>query len=221
MGNGLSASTIKSWFQYRCERKVRYELSSDEELAAVPVTKDVREQAWAILGKDFEDRVVQRLSQDVGVLMPAPGDRGLSERLASAFLRGLRPEAYATQLNLRTRETPGFIKNTGLTLARTYPDLIRLARVSGRLHFTVIDIKATRRATPFHKTQVAFYVRVLEESSRNLGSMRRLIRSLRFGEYPTTERQKATFMKLSVSRAEPLPCRARRTPFAFPCRSDT
>jgi hypothetical protein len=55
MGSGLSASTIKSWFQYRCERKVRYELSSDEELAAVPIIKDIREQAWAILGKDFED----------------------------------------------------------------------------------------------------------------------------------------------------------------------
>jgi hypothetical protein len=52
MGKGLSASTIKSWFQYRCERKVRYELSSDDELAAVPVIKDIREQAWAILGKD-------------------------------------------------------------------------------------------------------------------------------------------------------------------------
>jgi hypothetical protein len=169
MGNGLSASTIKSWFQYRCERKVRYELSSDEELAAVPVIKDVREQAWAILGKDFEDRIVQRLSQDFGVLKPAPGDRGLSERLASAFLRGLRPEAYATQINLRTREVPGFLKDTGLTLARTYPDLIRLARVDKRLLFTMIDIKATRRATPFHKTQVAFYVRVLEEKLQELG----------------------------------------------------
>ncbi len=60
MPRGLSASTIKSWFQYRCERKVRYELSSDDELAAVPVAKDVREQAWAILGQDFEERIVRR-----------------------------------------------------------------------------------------------------------------------------------------------------------------
>src|SRR3546814_5784452 len=33
---------------------------------------------------------------------------------------------------------------------------------------TVIDVKATRRATAFHKTQVAFYVRVLEERLREL-----------------------------------------------------
>src|SRR3546814_3365775 len=33
---------------------------------------------------------------------------------------------------------------------------------------TVIDVKATRRATAFHKTQVAFYVRVLEELLREL-----------------------------------------------------
>ncbi|PDQ20096.1 hypothetical protein CN311_16000 [Mesorhizobium sanjuanii] len=34
--------------------------------------------------------------------------------------------------------------------------------------FTIIDVKATRRATAFHKTQVAFYVRILEELLREL-----------------------------------------------------
>ncbi|MCA3757232.1 MAG: hypothetical protein IM669_06865 [Phenylobacterium sp.] len=170
MPKGLSASTIKSWFQYRCERKVRYELSSDEELAAVPVVKDVREQAWAILGQDFEERVVRRLQTTLGVLRPAPGDRaGLSERLATAFLKGVRPEPYAAQINLRTRRPPKFLEGTGLSLSRTFPDLIRLDRSADRLTFTVIDIKATRHATPFHKTQVAFYVRVLEEFLREIG----------------------------------------------------
>lgn len=171
MAKGLSASTIKSWFQYRCERKVRYELSSDEELAAVPVAKDVREQAWAILGQDFEDRVVRRLQQNVGVLRPAPGHwGGLSERLASAFLKGERAESYAAQINLRTREIPRFLADTGLSLARTFPDLIRVDRTGSRPVFTVIDVKATRHATPFHKTQVAFYVRVLEEFLREIGA---------------------------------------------------
>ena len=68
MAKGFSASTIKSWFQYRCERKVRYELSTDAELAEVPIVKDVREQAWAILGTQFEERVVQRLDRELGVL---------------------------------------------------------------------------------------------------------------------------------------------------------
>src|SRR3546814_3916514 len=62
----FSASTIKSWFQYRCERKVRYELSTEAELAAVPIAKDVREQAWALLGTQFEERVTRRLHREVG-----------------------------------------------------------------------------------------------------------------------------------------------------------
>lgn len=169
MGKGLSASTIKSWFQYRCERKVKYELSSDEELAAVPVTKDVREQSWAILGVDFEKRVVRRLDRDQGVLQPDPGEYGLSERLASGFLRGHGTTPYAAQINLRTARTPKFLAASGLTLARTFPDLIRRSIKDGQCTFSVIDVKATRRATAFHKTQVAFYVRVLEELLREMG----------------------------------------------------
>ena len=40
----LSASTVKAWFQYRCERKVRYELFNETELATIPIPKDVREK---------------------------------------------------------------------------------------------------------------------------------------------------------------------------------
>ena len=43
MSNGLSGSTVKSWFQYRCERKTRYEIMDPSELAAVPIAKDDRE----------------------------------------------------------------------------------------------------------------------------------------------------------------------------------
>lgn len=174
MSKGFSASTIKSWFQYRCERKVRYELSDDAELAAVPVVKDVREQAWAILGQDFEKRVVDRLARETGVLEPAPGDFGISERLAAAFLAGRRDETYATQINLKPRNIPRFLDGTGLELARTFPDLIRRDVDETSAVFTVIDIKATRRATPFHKTQVAFYVRVLEELLIELGVSARI-----------------------------------------------
>jgi len=160
----FSASTVKSWFQYRCERKARYELCSDEELAAVPVVKDVREAAWATLGNEFEERVVQRLAREGGLLLPAPGEKVLSEALTTAFLRGDRPEHLAAQVNLKPSRVPRFLQGTGLDLTRNIADLVRRERMSdGTLRFTVIDIKATRRATAFHKTQVAFYVRVLEE----------------------------------------------------------
>jgi len=71
MAKGFSGSTIKSWFQYRCERKVRFELSSNEELAAVPVAKDVRQASWAALGTAYETRVVARLNREVGVRAPS------------------------------------------------------------------------------------------------------------------------------------------------------
>jgi hypothetical protein len=175
MRRGISASTIKSWFQYRCERKVRYELSSDAELAAVPVAKDVREQAWAVLGQEFEARVVRRLHGESGVLSPAPGDDALSERLTGAFLRGKTTEPYAAQVNLKPVGLPSFLEGTKLFLKRNLADLIRRQpgeRTGAPDRFTVIDVKATRRATAFHKTQVAFYVRVFEELLKEMGQAR-------------------------------------------------
>jgi hypothetical protein len=169
MAKGFSATTVKSWFQYRCERKVRYELSNDEELASIPVVKDVREQSWAILGKKFEDGIVDALSDLV--LKPRRDERALSESLTAAFLKGHRPERYAAQVNLFPRNTPPFLQNSGLFLNRNIADLLRLGPSPSRpgsSELTIIDIKATRRATPFHKTQVAFYVRVLEEVIREM-----------------------------------------------------
>ena len=175
MHRGISASTIKSWFQYRCERKVRYELSSGAELAAVPVAKDVREQAWALLGHEFEARVVRRLHRESGVLSPAPGDDALSERLTGAFLRGQTAASFAAQVNLKPAGLPFFLKGTNLFLKRNLADLVRRRpgeRPDKPDLFTVIDVKATRHATSFHKTQVAFYVRVFEELLREMGRIR-------------------------------------------------
>lgn len=169
MALALSASTVKSWFQYRCERKVRYELFTDDDLASVPIVKDVREQSWATLGIDYEERVLRRLAREAGVLRPAPGDFGLGEAEAVAFLRGRKPEPYASQINLRPRTMPRFLQGAGVELRRVYPDLVECRTSAGRLRFKVIDVKATRHATPFHKTQVAFYVRTLEALLLELG----------------------------------------------------
>lgn len=165
----LSASTVKAWFQYRCERKVRYELFTDEELAALPIAADVREQSWAILGVDYEERVLRRLDRVEGVLRPQPGEFGLPEVDAITFLRGRSRVPYASQLNLRPRSPLGLLQGTGVALKRVFPDLVKREVVDGRAVFQIIDVKATRRATPFHKTQVAFYARVLEALLAELG----------------------------------------------------
>ncbi len=56
MATGLSASTIKSWFQYRCDRKTWYDITDANDLGAVPVVKDQRDAPWAKLGQEFEDQ---------------------------------------------------------------------------------------------------------------------------------------------------------------------
>ena len=171
MARTFSGSTIKSWFQYRCERKTRYELFTDAELDAVPVVKIVKENTWAVLGNEFEARVVGKLDRTDGVLLPASPKRPLDERLTASFLQGQQSKPYAAQANLTPRSQPKFLEGTDLALKRNLPDLIRFAAPAGHGDrvFTIIDVKATRRATAFHKTQVAFYVRVLEELLREMG----------------------------------------------------
>ncbi|HEX8223780.1 MAG TPA: hypothetical protein VF605_08200 [Allosphingosinicella sp.] len=162
MAKGLSGSTIKSWFQYRCERKTRYEIMEPAELAAVPVVKDDREKPWAILGVDYEERVVRRLASETGVLRPPPGDPdGLPAAAATAFLQGRGSAEYAAQVKLRPRGRPEFLSED-LFLRRSFADLVRRDLSGGVPLFRLIDIKATRGARAFHKTQVAFYALLLE-----------------------------------------------------------
>lgn len=153
MALGLSGSTIKSWFQYRCERKTRYEIMDPSELAAIPVAKDDREQPWANLGVDYEDRVVSRLARETIVLRPGSSDEGLLERHAVAFLKGQGSARFAAQVNLRPRSWPSFVGGNGdIQLRRSFADLIRREVTADGLLFRVIDIKATRSARAFHKT---------------------------------------------------------------------
>lgn len=171
MARTFSGSTIKSWFQYRCERKTRYELFTDAELNAVPVAKIVKKNTWAESGIAFEKRVVAKLHREFGVLQPGRPKDPLDEKITASFLRGEQTSPYAFQANLTPRGQPGFLAGTDLALKRNLPDLIRRGpRPSGGAPvFTVIDVKATRRATAFHKTQVAFYVRVLEALLGEMG----------------------------------------------------
>ncbi|MES3100519.1 PD-(D/E)XK nuclease family protein [Sphingomonas faeni] len=169
MSMGLSGSTIKSWFQYRCERKTRYEMMNPAELAAIPVSNDHREKRWAVLGVQYENRVVANLARSHGVLLKAPHEEALSEHMAAAFFEGRGSAQYAAQVNLRPTQRPDFlIGQPDISLRRTFADLIRRDYVDGIPVFTVIDIKATRVARAFHKTQVAFYALLLDAVLKEL-----------------------------------------------------
>lgn len=156
MALGLSGSTIKSWFQYRCERKTRYEIMDPSELAEIPVAKDDRKQPWANLGVRYEDRVMSRLARETAVLRPSPGE-ALSERNTIAFLKGQGSAQFAAQVNLRPKSQPSFLGGVDILLRRSLADLIRRDLTENGPRFRLIDIKATRSARAFHKTQVAFY----------------------------------------------------------------
>lgn len=160
----LSASTVKSWFQYRCPRKTRYETLSGNERDAIPILRDLVTPPWAQLGNRFERRVVSMLAAKAEVLGPTAGEDYLSQALSIAFLQGARPEEYASQLVLdpdrRLRERLKLPDD--VELRRSYSDLVRLDRSGATPAFQVIDIKATQRATPFHKAQVAFYGLLLQ-----------------------------------------------------------
>ena len=46
------------------------------------------EQSWAVLGVDYEGRVLWRLDREATVLRPAPGDFGLLESDSISFFAG-------------------------------------------------------------------------------------------------------------------------------------
>lgn len=160
---------MKSWFQYRCERKTRYEIMEPSELAAIPVAKDDREKSWAVVGIDYENRVVRRLARECSVLRPPEGDReGLADDLAAAFLEGRGSADYAAQLKLRPKRRPAFLE-ADLVLRRSFADLVERKFEGDTPVFKLIDIKATRSARAFHKTQVAFYALLLEAMLKERG----------------------------------------------------
>jgi len=151
-GLRFSGSTVKSWFQYRCDRKTRYETLSPDERAAIPVLQKLQPSAWAQFGVDFERKVLKRL-QAAGKSVYVPFNRQPThdELTTLPFLRGVRGEEYAYQLRLGTT---GWLENelgidSGSTqILNGFPDLVRLERVDGLPLFELTDVKATHVATP-------------------------------------------------------------------------
>lgn len=97
---GLSGSTIKSWFQYRCERKTRYDMMTRAERDSATIVKEESGAAWALEGDKFEERVLARLGKVEPVLGPGPNDNRLGQAATIAFLRGQTKQKAATQLGL-------------------------------------------------------------------------------------------------------------------------
>lgn len=163
MASSLSASTVKSWFQYRCERKTRYDMMTRAERDSATIVKEESGAAWALEGNKFEERVLARLGKEEPVLGPGPNEDRLGQAETIAFLRGETKQKAATQLGLE--QGPSFraalsLPNN-LQINRSYTDIVFRETTPEGTVFRIVDIKATRSSTPFHKAQVAFYALLL------------------------------------------------------------
>ena len=171
MASGLSASTVKSWFQYRCERKTRYDMMTRAERDNATIIKVESGAAWAAEGDKFEERVIDRLCAGQPTLLPVIGQDRLGQASTIAFLRGESKERVAAQLGLE--QGPSLRKSLALpghvNVNRSYADLVFRDTGPMGTAFRIVDIKATRRSTPFHKAQVAFYARLLQGMLSDLG----------------------------------------------------
>src|SRR5260370_12414534 len=102
----FSASTVKSWFQYRCDRKTRYETMSRKQRDTIPILKIDSPALWAELGNKFEKQLVSSLARTHRVLTPAPGEDTISEALTAAFLRGDRHDFKFPYHSFLLQSTP-------------------------------------------------------------------------------------------------------------------
>jgi hypothetical protein len=85
----------------------------------------------------------------------------------------------------------------------TYADLVRYEGIGPVPLFRVIDINATRRATAFHKAQVAFYARMLQAMLAELRAPGQGDPRRRFGTFRKTARPRATLGMRTTSRSPP------------------
>lgn len=164
----INASVVKAWFQYRCERKTRYEMLAPTALAEAGIEAVVRQRPWAFLGTEFERRVVSALGAKVA--RPSFGEASLRGEIVQAFLAGKSRAVFLHQADLRPVAAPSELRlPPSVAVGSTLADLIELREESGSHSLVVIDIKATRRSTSFHKVQVAFYALLLEARLREAG----------------------------------------------------
>lgn len=175
----LGGTTIKSWFQYRCERKTRHEMEMGSEAEKAHRAHNAPPAGWAMAAVEYENRVIARLVAGTNgrVIKPAaPHDSNAAPRTLSATTLAFltednEQETYAAQVNLGFGQPASCIGGSAaLTIGGSIPDLIRrIPSLDGPPRFQIIDIKATRTATSFHKMQVAFYALVLRSILAELG----------------------------------------------------
>lgn len=173
MTHRLTASIVKQFFQYRCDRQARYALLAPGDRAGLTIAEaQGPPDPWSEAGVRFEAEVVAALAARASVLLPPPGER-LTAAQTADFLRRRDPSEFAHQARLELPDPVAFRSRFAMPeevqLAAGFPDLVRAHDAGGVVRFRVIDVKAVDVPTVFHKAQVAYYALLLEEWFRQLG----------------------------------------------------
>jgi len=163
----ISATTIKSFFQYRCERQLRYNMAGKEALSVVKV--DVANgpvSPWALEGLSVEKQVVEALSSTNQVF--GSSEKKLTIDQTIEFLRG-NTLVFACQLRLElpADDSPHTLRRRlglpdGIVLSPAFPDLVERVIDGDQVRFRIVDIKAVHQMTLFHRAQVAYYALLLD-----------------------------------------------------------
>ena len=185
----ISATRIKSWFQYRCERKFIYSGISSKDNNYKKIkrkSEDEKQSSWGQAGNAFEDNLI--LNQ----LHPTPEnslyrENPNAEKEEGGFFAELDEETtrdffcnphtnykYTFQATLPIVDD-FWIRILGLTRKQQQnyvhslvkPDILErkiTKSKNGKSCITVkiIDVKATGKAMLFHRAQVAFYALLIE-----------------------------------------------------------
>lgn len=164
MGTTLkfTGSIVKSWFQYRCERKVIYDAMPATVLEQLPELASVVKPAWLQIGHEYEHEVVAALRRENrrAFLGPSTGDQVLPETLALGFLRRTRPETIAYQMRIRSSKwlAQTLDLSEEVIVKEGRPDLVLVeSEGGGPPIFRIVDVKAAQVPTLFHRAQIAFY----------------------------------------------------------------
>ncbi|GAB6062563.1 hypothetical protein [Deferrisoma palaeochoriense] len=170
----VSATSVKNWFQYRCQRKFVYETMGRSQRKAIPILEEAVPEVWAEFGRDYERRVVEQYARTEGVrlLRPTPGQDSLSERQSLAFLAGKLDSTAAHQLLLTETSTLRktlSLEDIKVNFTRGLVDLALVREEGGERVIRLVDIKSTQVATSFHKMQVAWYAWMLGSTLRHHG----------------------------------------------------
>ena len=168
----LSASMVKEWFQYRCERKLVYSGMSRTDLESIPIIMEQNQSVWSDFGNECERAVFARLIADNPgqVVGSATGGEQLSAKRTERFLTRQLNETIALQARFcenRPRLKHRLRLPEDVELKRGFTDVIQVFGDSKPI-FRLVDIKATRAPTLFHKSQLAFYSLLLDATLEDL-----------------------------------------------------